>query len=233
MRAWVVWVVVIAGLASSSAAPASRREVLDRADRYARALRKVEARSRGSSIESVLSAGDAVSEHLEAISELPERDYRRLVARMRGFVVNRHEVVFVAPDFEFFAALAEKRGTDVDRAAITVLRAVRPAGSWPAYIAPQTDYSGCTVYDGSLTRLYGVLAEFRRAQPTAYKGQIQRELQAIRDELLTDTCACGDRAEFVAELRAFAAAYPAHPDMAQIKERADHPRQIRFHCHSG
>ena len=74
---------------------------------------------------------------------------------MKGFIVNRYEVIVIVPDTAFFAALAKKYGTDKDNRYFQFRREWMPEGFWPVYINLQTDVGGCTRFgEGYLANLY-------------------------------------------------------------------------------
>src|SRR5260370_7094095 len=136
------------GAAEARRPPASLEPVFARARRVGEALLQV----RG--------AGRAAVESLRAA------DFARLVGELPGLIVNRDETVYVKPDPAYFLRLAQRHGTPADRAFFEAYHRTLPDGVWPAYVKPQTDYSGCTAFgQGELVATYRVWREFARPFP--------------------------------------------------------------------
>jgi len=188
-------------------------------------------------VESVVRKGKTVSEKLEEIEALSEADYALLEKKMRGFVVNRDEILFIEPDSKFFARLAETRGTKADMAFFALMPQIKPRNVWAAYIEQQTDVSGCTIYgNGALTGLYGKALQFKRAYPKAYASDINKEIAEILSEFTDGTCACGTRAGVEKEFRAFIKTFPKDKNTPAIKKRLANlkgNKDFRFNCESG
>ncbi len=234
-------VVAAASLLMAQLAPSDRPVIED----YRAALREVQARGGTGSLEPVFSRALRVSETLlrvggdglTVLESLSEADFTRLVGDLPGLLVNRDEVVYVKPDPAYFLRLAERYGAHEDRAFFRAYRRTLPSGVWPAYIEPQTDYSGCTAFGrGELVATYRLWREFGRSFSHSYAATVARLMQDI-EESVQSTCACGDAASVERELRDFLAAFPTSPVASAVRQRVLELREkrspIRFSCVSG
>jgi len=232
----VILFVTFLGTAASPA-HSQNKSILQLADEYSLALRKYERQKSRTSVESVVRKGKAVGGKLEEIESLSAADYSLLEKKMRGFMVNREEILFIEPDLKFFARLAKTRGTKTDAAFFAVMREIKPENVWTAYIEQQTDVTGCTIYgNGALTRLYGKARQFKRAYPKAYVDDINEEIDEILTEFTGGTCACGGRAGVEKEFRAFIKTFPKDKNTPAIKKRLANLKKnkdFRFNCQSG
>lgn len=236
-RIFVIFVIAFLGGFTSSAVNAQPKSILLLADQYSSALTKYQSQNNRSSVEPLLRKGNLVAEKLDEMEDLSASDYARLEKSMKGFVVNRDEVVFVQPDVKFFSDLSRKHGTAADIAFFDLLKKIRPDSVWAAYIEQQTDYSGCTIYgDGSLTKLYGRALQFRKSYPKAFVIEIKREINDILEAFSVSSCACGKIEGVLKEFRLFIKTFPKDKNtpeikknLVKIKKRGD----FRFNCHSG
>lgn len=218
-------------------ARAQDKSILQLADEYSLALRKYQAQKSRMSVESVLRKGRAVAEKINEMEALSDADYSLLERKMKGFTVNREEILFVEPDSKFFMRLSETRGTKADAAFFTLLRQIKPRNVWAAYIEPQTDVTGCTIYgNGVLTGLYGKALQFKKTYPRAYVKDIDTEINEILSELIDNTCACGDRDSVFRELGLFLRTFPTDKNAPAIRRKlasVKRNQNFRFNCQSG
>jgi hypothetical protein len=153
------------------------------------------------SIEPVFAQGMQASPSLLAVlPELSEVDYQKVQREMTGFVVERHETVFVRPSVDYFKQLARKKGSKADRDFFDVYGRTEPDGDgpFPAYIMQQTDEAGCTRFGGKLMiDLYRGWMTFRTAYPDDYAAEAQGEIDSLDTELLSGICSCDDAAKTV------------------------------------
>ncbi len=175
--------------------------------------------------------GDSV---LESLSE---QEFTALGRELVGLVVNREEVVFVAPDVVFFRRLAA-RGDRADRAFFAALSSTYPQSVRPVYVEQQTDYSGCTRYgSGTLVSTYFTWDAVRRQYPKRYEAATGSHLDAIVEELTESTCACSDRASVERELTEFRRRAGASDVRTRVEARLtavlSDRANIRFTCTSG
>jgi hypothetical protein len=216
---------------------AQDKSILKLADEYSLALQKYERQKTRTSVESVMRKGKAVGEKLDEIEALSAADYSLLEKKMRGFTVNREEILFIEPDLKFFAQLSERSGTKTDAAFFVLMRVIKPDNVFPVYIERQTDVSGCTIYGiGALTVLYGKALQFKKTYPKAYVSDINREIEEILSEFTEGTCACGTRAGVEKEFRAFIKTFPKDKNTPAIKKRLANLKRnkdFRFNCESG
>lgn len=223
---------------SSVTAYSQDKSILKLAGEYSLALKKYQKQKSRKSVESVMRKGKVLDdEKLREMEDLSEADYALLKKKMKGFVVNREEILFIKPDLKFFQKLSRTRGTKADIAFFTLMREIRPEDVWAAYIEPQTDYSGCTIYgDGALTKLYGKVMRFKKAYPKAYVKDINEEISEILEEFGDTVCACGEREDVLKEYRLFIKTFSADKNTPAIKqnlEKIEKSTDARFNCLSG
>lgn len=222
---------------SASSVLAQNTSTLMLADQYSAALKKFQGQKRRTSVEGVLRKGKAVDEKPDDLESLSEAEYLQLEKKMKGFVVNRNEIVFVKPDSTFFARLAKSHGTKSDVAFFALMHAIRPDNVWVAYIEQQTDYSGCTSYgNGLLTELYRKALSFKKIYPKAYVSDVKNEINEILEEFTMGTCACGNRKGVLKEFRLFIKTFPKDKQIPEIRERLRKMKEtnvFRFNCQSG
>ncbi len=211
--------------------------VLQLAIKYQVLLKKIEAETGRTSLEPLVDFQNQFSERLREVEELSEKDFKSFEKHMRGFLVNRDEIIFVKPDNEFFLRLAKKRGLPADIAFFELRNTLRPDGVWSAYTLPQTDYSGCTRFGtGKLTELYGRLNSFKENFPTSYIQITDEELGYVVEDLTVGTCACEDSRSATKEFELFLKTYPGSTIAPKIKDRlsgTDEANKIRPNCISG
>lgn len=111
-------VVVLGFLLLPEIAPAAdMASLVRRADEYGKEVSRIEASGRTASLEGLLRRGDDLAAEMKTVIEhLSVEDYGSVERGMRGFVVNREEVILVEPDTRFFSKLAREIGTPQDRA---------------------------------------------------------------------------------------------------------------------
>lgn len=222
---------------SALTAYAQDKSILKLADEYAAALKNYQAQKSRLSIEGVISRGTAVSGRLDEIESLSDADYALLEKKMKGYLVNRQEILFIEPDLKFFINLSKTRGTKADIAFFDLMRQIRPDSVWAAYTEQQTDVTGCTRYgSGLLTGLYGKALQFKQNYPKSYTGDINEEIEGILSPFLEGTCACGNRAGVLKEFRLFIKTYPKDKNTRAIKKRLENlekDKDFRFNCQSG
>ncbi|MDQ3323900.1 MAG: hypothetical protein M3525_15915 [Acidobacteriota bacterium] len=208
-------------------------------NRYVQALKNLENGKSRQSIEAVYRKGAIFSDRLDELENLSEADYALFEKKMKGFIINRNATIFVKPDAKFFGSLAQRRGTKMDIAFFTFLKRLRPDGVWSAYIAQQTDYSGCTIYGtGILTEMYKRAKQFKRQYPSAYIPELNETIFDIKERFTSSTCACSSNsADVVREFRLFIKTFPKDEITPLVRKRlADvikNKTEIRFGCLSG
>lgn len=226
------------GVASASPVYAQNKTILRLADEYSRALGNFQSQKSRMSIESLMRKGKAVAERLDELEDLSDAEYALLEKKMKGFVVNREEVLFIKPDLKFFALLSARGGTKTDTTFFALMRVIRPDDVFPVYTERQTDVSGCTIYgNGMLTVLYGRALQFKKTYPRAYTPDIDEEINGILEEFTTgDICACGGREQVLKEFRLFIRTFPKDKNTPEIKKNLAallKRKAARFHCQSG
>ena len=172
------------------------------------------------------------------LESLSDQEFTRLERELPGALINREEIVFVAPDPAYFGRLAAARGDAADRGFFGALKATYPEGVWPVYVEQQTDYSGCTRFGSmSLVETYRAWMEFQRKYPARYVAPAKKEAEAVLDALTQSTCACGDMAGVEHEFQQFVRVSPLSPARREVERRLDSARagrsNIRVKCVSG
>lgn len=120
-------------------------------------------------------SSDAASASLQSLrSFVPSalRDWK-VVLKMKGFVVNRVESVYVEPDPRFFLTLAKRLG---DKASVDFFEAFTKSApeAHPVYIEEQTDYSGCIRFGTmSLVDSYKQWTDFGKKYPNRYANEVR------------------------------------------------------------
>jgi hypothetical protein len=234
-RATIIVLFVV--LFGQSNAYSQTKSILKLAGEYSTALKVFQQKKSRASVESLLRKGNFVADKLDELQELNESDYAMLEKKMKGFVVNREEVIYVKPDLKFFRMLSKTRGTKADLAFFTVMREIRPDSVWTAYYEMQTDVTGCTIYgNGVLTRLYGKALQFTRNYPKAYAAEIHEEIRGILEKFDETVCACGERAGVLREYRLFIKTFPRDKNTPAIKRNLANIQRgngSRFKCQTG
>ena len=213
--------------------------------RYRSAVGAAESGASGARLETAFSALGRLRAALlgarggqTTLESLSEQQFADLQRQLPGAMINRDEVVFVAPDSDYFRRLAAAHGDAADKAFFDALKTTYPEGAWPGYVERQTDHSGCTRFGSmSLVETYGAWSDFQRRYPGRYAVAAQAEAKAVLDNLATSTCACGDAAGVQAELRRFVETFPGSPVRAGVERRLNAARAgksgIRMQCVSG
>lgn len=199
-------------------------------------MKKIEAETGRTSLEPLVDFQNQFSLRLREVGELSEKDFKSFEKHMRGFLVNRDEIIFVKPDNKFFMNLSKKRGLPADVAFFELRNQLRPGGVWSAYTLPQTDYSGCTRFGtGKLTEFYGRLNSFKEKFQSAYVQIIDEELGYVVEALTVGTCACEDSLSATKEFELFMKTYPGAPITPKIQDRLSgtETSKIRPNCISG
>lgn len=224
-------------IAAVSSAKSQKKAILRLADNYSSALKNFQAGKSRASLENVLQKGEAVGEKLDDLENLSETDYRRLEKKMKGFLVNRTELVFIEPDLKFFSNLAAKRGTKADVAFFRLMREFKPDNVWASYIEQQTDITGCTKYgNGLMTSLYAKALQFKRNYPQSYASEINEEIDGIFSRFSDIVCACGDRNSVLKEFRLFIKTFPKDKNTRAVKKNLTtlvKSKDARFYCKTG
>ena len=213
------------------------KTILQLADEYSLALEKYERQKSKTSIESLLRKGNAVSEKIWVIEDLSADEYALLEMKMKGFVLNREEILYINPDLKFFAQLAKTHGIKSDVAYFALMRQIRPDNVWAAYIEQQTDVTGCTRYgSGLMTGLYKKALRFKSNYPKAYRAEIDEEISELTSKFRDNLCACGDRESVLREFRIFIKTFPRDKQTPKIKKYLKNPKSrkdFRYNCDSG
>lgn len=230
--------IIICGFGLFCRVYAQNNSILTLANRYSLALRKFEKRNAKGNIEAVYRKGQIVADKLDELENLSEADFTLVERRMRGFVVNRDEIIYVKPNVNFFRKLSKGIGTKSDIAFFTFLGELRTNSVWANYIQQQTDYSGCAIYGkGILTGLYGKAKQFRKQYPSAYIVDINEEIEEMKSEFTDSTCACGDSKSVIEEFQLFIRTFPADKITLivrkRLKEIQNKKTPFRFNCISG
>jgi len=216
---------------------AQNKTILELADQYSSTLKNFQAWKRGSSVEQVIRKGDAVAKKYDELESLSDTEYALLEKKMKGYFINRIEVLIIRPDVKFFINLSKRFGTRADVAFFVLLRMIRPDSIWPAYIEQQTDVTGCTIYGkGLFAQLYGQTTKFRSVYPKAYVLNIKDEIEEMVENFVAGTCACGSKADVQKELRLFVRTFPRDENTPGVKtklKRLSNKGDFRFNCHSG
>lgn len=214
---------------------AQNKSILILANEYALALKKVQRQKSKKSIEHLIDKGSAVADQSGELESLSEADYALLEKKMKGFVINREEILFIKPTFMFFTQFSKTHGTKADIAYFALMHEIKPDDVWSAYVEQQTDVTGCTIYGkGTLTRLYGKALRFKRSYPKAYVKDVNEEIDNILEEFTRGTCACGDRNGVLKEFQLFIKTFPKDKNTPTIKRRlANIEKNFRFNCQSG
>lgn len=167
---------------------------------------------------------------------LSEEDFQMVVRKMKGFTVNRQEVVFVEPEPDFFIALAKRSRDQASLDFFEAYKTTKPRG-WSIYVEQQTDYSGCIRFGSmSLVDTYKRWSTFSNRYPTRYKKEAAKFIRDVEEDL-DGTCACYDKESVIREFDAFILAFPRSKIATRLRERIDqiHRGQsnIREDCISG
>lgn len=213
--------------------------------KYAAALAKLKRESKGQ-VEPVFQLGLAAAKTLQ--EQISQRDSAPagspkskapLDTKLEGFAVSTEEVLYALPEPGYFLKLARKKGTPEDIAFFENLQRTFPEyAAWPVFIEPQTDYSGCTLYNApELIAVYRGWSEFAAKYPKAYPEQVAQELTRIHEAMTQEGCACEKAEGVTAGFAAFLKAFPKAPIAGKVKSRLEALKagkgDFRFECHSG
>lgn len=244
-QTWLILGLLLVGLHAPPAFAQLSASDQEAVQRYRAAVGAAEAGAARSALETAFAALARLREALlgvrggqTVLESLSEPQFEDLQRQLPGAMINREEVVFVAPDSDYFRRLAAAHGDAADKAFFDALKATYPEGAWPGYVERQTDYSGCTRFGSmSLVETYRAWSDFQRRYPGRYAGPAQAEAKAVLANLATSTCSCGDAAGVQAELQRFAQQFPNAPERAGVERRLKALRagksDIRMQCLSG
>jgi hypothetical protein len=168
---------------------------------------------------------------------LSDEDYAATTERMKGFDLNRDEVVFVNAEPEFFANLARERKDKVSLDFFETTGQIGGEGS-PTYLEQVTDYSACVRFGSlELVRCYRLLTRFRSLYPERYADRIATLLEPLEGELTDGNCACMERQDVEKELQAFLDEFPKSSIAVKVRDRLAAIRKgtvtMRYHCSPG
>jgi len=203
------------------------------------AIARYQAAIKSGSIEAAFTELRSLGATLPRVLEsLSDSEFKQLERDLPGAVVNREEVLVVAPEADYFVNLATSRGDAADRRFFATFKMVYPDNTWPAYFVQQTDYSGCTAFgSGKLVEAYRLWSDFQKAFPNRYGAAVRNELARVSNELTQSTCACGDAPSIRSELQRFIREFPTSSIRARVEERLKAleagKSDIRLGCISG
>ncbi len=192
-------------LFTAAVASADTGSLLEEVRKYGESVSRVEKAKGKVSVREVIEAGASTADELRLIIEdLSETDYAFVKKNMKGFIVNREEVIVVQPDTAFFSKLADKAGTENDRAYFAFLGELYEGRFWPAYINLQTDVGGCTRFgEGFLSKLFRKGTALLPKMTGYYAVEVEKELGKMSSQLMSGRCACGNPESVVKELKLF------------------------------
>lgn len=221
----------------ASAVYSQDKAILKRADEYALALKNYQALKTRTSVVGIIKKGKTVSALLDEMENLSDADYARLEKTMKGYTVNRDEIVFVEPDLKFYSNLVKTHGMSADIAYFALKLQIRPENIWAVYNEQQTDVTGCTIYGkGLLTGIYGKAVQFKKTYPKDYTEDVDKEIEDLRSEFRDGTCACGSRATVEKEYNLFIKTFPKDKITPTVKQKLlnlKKNKEFRFNCQSG
>ena len=199
-----------------------------RLDAYLRALEDWQRLAANSStrmsLETVLEKGqDVVPELLEKMDKMDDAQFDAVQKRMKGYIVNRDELLVVSPDPAFYLEQARAHGTPADIAFFEAMGKTLN-GYWPMTMEQMTDFTGCIRYgSGDLVKLYGLWQDFKRLYPGAYKEALADPnlllLSDVEDQLINGLSACDSPENVRGEYEAFLQAYPQSPLVDGVRQR--------------
>lgn len=213
------------------------KSILQRADQYSTVLRRFQTQKKNLSIERVIRKGKSVAEKYDELEALTDAEYAALEKKMKGYLINREEVLIIKPDLRFFSDLSQRKGTNSDVAYFSLMREIRPDSVWAAYLEQQTDVTGCTIYGrGFFAKFYRKLLKFKSAYPRSFVSDINEEITDLLQHFVDGTCACGTAAGVQKELRLFVRMFPKDKNTPRVKKKLIEiatKRDFRFNCLSG
>jgi hypothetical protein len=182
------------------------KAILALAAQYSTAMNKFLGQKGRHSLEPAIQKGRMVTGKLAELESLNQAEYNE-------------EIVFIDPDVDFFVRLSKKSGTAADIAFFALLKKLKPDSVWAAYLEPETDYSGCTIYgNGLLTGLYKKAVQFKKVYPFSYSAYIKDEMEQILDRFNDDPYTCSDRAGVLREYRLFIRTFPDDKNTPAVKK---------------
>jgi hypothetical protein len=168
------------------------------------------------------------------LERLSEENFQEVVRKMKGFWVNRQEVVYVEPDPRFFLELARTIG---DRPSVDFFEACKKTSenAVPIYIQQQTDYNGCIQFGSmSLVASFRTWNTYRQNYPKRYSAEVMKFVRDLEFNLAEGTCACGGREDALREFERFVREFPNTTITKRVHERIDQIRNgtsgIRWQC---
>ncbi len=213
--------------------------LLDRVLKYKEHVDRIEKFTKKVSLLELIQEGTAIADKLRPVIEgLSDADYEIVEKNMKGFTVNRYEVIVIEPDTAFFAALAKQHGTDNDNIYFQFRREWMPEGFWPVYINLQTDVGGCTRFgEGYLANLYKKGNTLLPKMTGYYAEETTKILKAVSYQLTSGTCACGDQQSVIKELKLFLEHNPKSEITKMVENRLEDVQKQRsamqYQCTGG
>jgi hypothetical protein len=238
----VGWVLLAVVGAAGGKAAASAKPAMPAVARYEAALAKARGQ-KSVNVEELyglaLGAGAEVLRDLVKVTEaqFAGKEAKPAVTAVQGLTLSWENVLYAEPQPKFFAALAKEKGRPADQAFFERLAATKPEGTWPVYIAQQTDDSGCVRYEARVvTPVYRGWLEFRKRFAKAYPRAVAQELERA-EHALAGTCACGTRSDVEAGLAELAKTLTGTKAGAIAKRQLDGLRagksELRLECRAG
>lgn len=172
------------------------------------------------------------------LERLNKGQLKDVINKMKGYFVNREEVIFAEPDPVFFLALAKRANDQSSIDFFENLNKTKPGGIWPVYVQQQTDFSGCIRFGSmSLLETYTLWDAYMNKYPSRYADEVHSILGDVRSDLSTGTCACDSAKLAIDEFEAFIQAHPNAEITSRLRERVNQYKQgksdLREHCISG
>jgi hypothetical protein len=202
---------------------------LDPIFKYKKHVDQIELSAKKTSLQELIQEGTAIADKLRPVIEkLSEADYEVVEKNMKGFTVNRDEVIVIEPNMAFFIDLAKKQGTDTDNMYFQFRREWMPVGFWPVYINLQTDVGGCTRFgEGYLANLYKKGNSLLPKMSGYYAKETEEILKAVSYQITNGTCACADQQSVIKELTLFLELNPKSVITKMVENRLEEVKQQR------
>jgi endonuclease/exonuclease/phosphatase (EEP) superfamily protein YafD len=204
---------------------------------YATALDKlIHSQDTTVSVEAVYAKGrSAATKIMDVIEDLNGSTYHALAQKMKGFELNRIEILYVQPDVDFWLELSKRKGKERDIQFFETYKQTVPGGLWKAYLEPQTDYSGCIKFGSNdLVGLFGKWMGYKSAFPRAYVSSVDEFLKDIEYQLAEGIHSCYGQDKVLQELTAFLKTFPdagISPRIRQrIQEIENNESNMKFNC---
>jgi hypothetical protein len=142
---------------------------------------------------------------------------------MEGFNITPNtEIEVISPNLDYFLHLAEIQGVPEDLLFFRLyLKSITANRRWPIYVQNDDgEFLGCTIYDGTLTRLHKSWSEYQKAHPGFYVSEIRKNIDDIEFHLTESRCACPTKNKpILKELESFARDYPNLKVTLKIRNR--------------